>query len=273
VVLLADVGGRYFPGEEWWAGWNLDPTLLLNVAFIAYLYQRGVERLWRAGIGRGVAWWQVACFAAGILTLLGALASPLDALSGELSAAHMVQHMLVMNLAMPLLVLGSPALVLLHGVPAAYRKPLGRALNRLDPPAPVVPWLLYATALWVWHLPPLYEAALRHSVVHDAQHATFAVAAFMFWRATLAPNTTRRLGPALAVAYLFTTSIHATVLGVFMTLAPYPWYPTYEGRTDPWGLTALEDQQLAGLIMWMPACLAYAVAAAGVVAAWLDRQE
>jgi putative membrane protein len=272
-AVRADVGGQYLPGGPWWAGWNLDPVLLLNVALVCILYQRGLARLWRSGTGRAVARWQAVCFAAGGFTLLAALASPLDALSGELSAAHMVQHMLVMNVAAPLLALGSPGLVILHGVPAPYRGALGRTLNRLDPPGAGIPWLLYAGVLWGWHLPPLYEAALRHPAVHDLQHLTFFVGAFVFWRAVLDSTRGRRGGPMVAVAALFTTALHATVLGVFMTLAVYPWYPTYEGRTLPWGLTALEDQQLAGLIMWMPACLAYAVAAAGIVAVQFARKE
>lgn len=271
--LIADGGGRYLPGGPWWGGWNLDPVLLLNVALVCFLYQRGVGRLWRAGAGRGVTRWRVGCFAAGAGVLLAALASPLDALAGELSAAHMVQHMLVMNVAAPLLALGAPAVVLLHGLPRPYRRPLGRAWGRLEPRGPLVPWLLYAGALWVWHLPPLYEGALRHPAAHDVQHLTFFAAAFVFWRAALDPNPARRMPAPAAVAYLFLTSLHATVLGVFMTLAPRPWYAAYDGRTDPWGLTPLEDQQLAGLIMWMPACLAYVLGAAGVLAAWLGRRE
>jgi putative membrane protein len=276
VAPLADAGGTYLPGAPWWAGWNLDPVLLLNLALAGHLYHRGLGRVWRAGAGRGVAPWQAGCFGAGLLVLLVALVSPLDALSGQLSAAHMVQHMLVMNLAAPLLALGSPAVVLLHGVPPAYRRPLGKLWRWLDPAAlrrPVAPWVLYSAALWAWHLPGLYQAALRHPVVHDLQHLTVFAAAFVFWRAVLDPAGRRRSGPAVGLVYLFTTSLHATVLGVFMTLAPRPWYPDYEGRTGAWGLTALEDQQLAGLIMWMPACLAYAAGAVGLLAAWLANEE
>jgi putative membrane protein len=276
----AHVGGPFSPGGPWWAGWNFDPAVLLALGLLAGLYARGLARVWRAGAGRGVAGWQVWCFAAGFVALVVALVSPLDPLSDELSSAHMVQHMVLMNVAAPLLVLGSPTLVVLSGVPAAYRRPLGRLWRRLDPvgPAgaplwnPVVVWLAYAAVLWGWHLPPLYQAALRDPVVHDFQHLTFFAAAFLFWRAALDPLGRRRLGVAAALVSLFTTALHATVLGVFMTLAPYPWYPDYHGRTEPWGLTPLEDQQLAGLIMWMPACSAYAVAAAGLLAAAINAR-
>jgi putative membrane protein len=278
VTLVADAGGSYLPDSPWWAGWNLDPVLLLNLALMSYVYQRGLGRLWRAETGRAVAPWRVGCFAAGLFVMFVSLASPLDALSAELSAAHMVQHMLVMNVAAPLVALGSPGIVLLSGVPQVYRRPLGKLWRRIDPPGPggvfrnpVVPWVLYAVALWAWHLPALYQSALSDPVVHDFQHLTFFAAAFVFWRVAL--DQVGHVGPGAALASLFTTSLHATVLGVFMTLAPRPWYRAYEGRTDAWGLTALEDQQLAGLIMWMPACLAYLIGAVGVLAVWIANQE
>jgi putative membrane protein len=280
VFLLADIGTRYLPGDPWWAGWNIDPVPLLGLALLVWLYSQGVARVWRAGAGRGVAGWQVWCFGGGAVALGAALISPLDALAGQLASAHMVQHMVLMNLAAPLLVLSSPAVVVLNGLPPAYRRPLGWLWQRFDPTAPsavlrnpAATWGLYAAVLWGWHLPPLYEAALRDPVVHDIQHLTFFAAAFVFWRIVLDPIGWRRTGPGIGLVYLFTTTLHATVLGVFMALAPTPWYSVYEGLTDPWGLTVLEDQQLAGLIMWMPACLAYAVAAAGVLGVWLARQE
>jgi cytochrome c oxidase assembly factor CtaG len=271
---LAHVG-PVDPGR-WWAAWNWDPVVLLNLGLITVLYARGLARLWRAGAGRAVRRWQAAAFAAGILALVAALVSPVDPMSDELSWVHMVQHMLLMNVAAPLLVLGAPALVLLSGVPGAYRGAVGRAWRRADGRwmwDPVVVWLLYAGVLWVWHLPPLYEAALRDPVVHDLEHLTFFAAAVLFWRAVLDPLSRRRLNPVAAAVFLFTASLHTMALGVFMTLAGRPWYPAYEGRTASWGLTALEDQQLAGAIMWMPAGLTYAVAAVGRLAAWLSAEE
>lgn len=261
-------------------GWNLDPVVLLNLLLLGVLYHRGVDRLWRYGTGRGVTAWQVVAFAAGLVLLAGSLISPLDAWAEDLSSAHMVQHMALMNLAVPLMVLGSPTLVLLSGTPPPYRRSIGRLWGRLDvgtgPAAllwnPVVVWVVYALCLWVWHLPPFYQAALRDPVVHDVQHLTFFLAGCLFWRAILDPLSRRRFGPGTAVVCLFTTSLHATVLGVFMTLSPRVWYPAYAGRTEAWGLTLLEDQQLAGLIMWMPACLVYAIAAAIIVGLWIQNR-
>ncbi len=254
-------------------GWNLDPVVLLNLALASYLYARGLERLWRAGAGRGVSRWQACAFAVGILAVGAALVSPLDPLSDELSSAHMVQHMVLMNVAAPLLVVGNPLLVVLSGVPAPYRLALGRAWQRVDVGGwtrnPYLAWAAYAAVLWAWHHPALYRAALRDPLIHDLEHLTFFAAACLFWRAALG----RQLSPLAAVAYLFTTSLHATALGVFMALAPSPWYAEYLGRTDAHGLTALEDQQLAGLIMWMPACVAYVGVAAGRLIGWIAEQE
>jgi cytochrome c oxidase assembly factor CtaG len=257
-------------------GWTLDPAVLLSLALVAHLYARGLRRLWRSGAGRGVRRWQAAAFGGGILSLVAALVSPLDPLSDRLASAHMVQHMLLMNVAAPLLVLGAPSLVVLSGVPAPYRGPLARAWRRVDGPWLWNPFLLgtlYALVLWVWHLPALYGAALRDPVVHDLEHLTFLVAACLFWRAVLDPLGRRRLHPLASLLYLFVTTLHATALGMFMALSPRVWYPDYEGPAGTWGLTALEDQQLAGLIMWMPACVVYAGVAAGRLVAWIGEQE
>ena len=266
--------GPVTPGRVWTA-WNLDPVLLLNLVLIAVLYVRGLRRLWRAGVGRGVTGWQAVAFAAGLLAVAVALVSPIDPLSDELSWVHMVQHMLLMNVAAPLLVLGAPALVLLSGVPSPYRAAVGRVVSRIDAGLwnPAVVFVLFAVAVWAWHLPALYLAALRDEVVHDLEHLTFFVAAVLLWRLVLDPISRRRMTAVGGAAFLFATSLHTMALGVFMTLATRPWYPDYSGRTTAWGLTALEDQQLAGAVMWMPGGLVYALVAAGRVAVWLGAQE
>jgi putative membrane protein len=271
----AHVGGHVSP-DRWWAGWNVDPAILVSLGLVAVLYARGLRRLWRAGAGRAVSRWRAAAFAAGMLALVAALVSPVDALSDELSWVHMVQHMLLMNVAAPLMVLGAPALVLLSGVPGRYRSAIGRAWRRIDAAGlwnPAVVFVLFAVVLWVWHWPALYLAALRDPVVHDLEHLTFFVAAVLFWRLVLDPVSRRRLNPIGGVVYLFATSLHTMALGVFMTLAARPWYTDYRGRTAAWGLTVLEDQQLAGAVMWMPGGLVYAVAAAARLAALLEAEE
>lgn len=274
--------GRSYTGADWWRAWHADPLVLLNLGLLATLYAAGIRRLWQhGGRRRSVRRWQVVSFALALAALLLALLSPLDTLADDLSWVHMTQHMVLMMVAAPLFVLGSPGLVMLWAVPRAWRgsvagwmwqSVVGRTAWRLAW-NPILVWSLHAVVLWGWHLPALYEAALGNRWIHDVEHFSFFAVAYLFWRVAIDPLSRFRLDRGAAVLYLFTTSLHATVLGVFMTLAEQPWYAAYEGRTELWNLTALEDQQLAGLIMWMPACMIYAIVAAAIFGLWIQQLE
>lgn len=259
-----------------WSDWSFDPLILINVCLVIWLYSRG--RSWLrsrdrvggfsarpTGIPRVLSRPRALSFWVGMLLLVVTLLSPLDAMAGQLSSAHMVQHMLLMTVIAPLLILGAPGLVCFCGMPAFSRDLVARSRRTIGRCGwrslwnPWLVWMTYAVAMWAWHLPWPYQAALRSQTVHDLQHASFLVAAFLFWRVLLDPVSRQRLGQGQSVLFLFTTTLHATVLGVLMTISPRPWYPAYAGRTQWWGLTPLEDQQLAGLIMWMPACAPYLV--------------
>jgi putative membrane protein len=202
-------------------------------------------------------------------------------MSSQLSATHMVQHMLLMMLAAPLLALGSPGFVMLWALPLRWRRGAGPWLRCLETGhsvsyrlwQPVLIWSVYAITLWIWHLPALYQAALRRHLVHEIQHLAFLLTAFLFWRVLLDPIGRLKLSRGAGVLYLFATSLHAGALGAFMTLSPRAWYPAYAATTPAWGLTPLADQQLAGLIMWMPACSIYALAAAAMFFTWLREAE
>jgi cytochrome c oxidase assembly factor CtaG len=268
--------------HDLWGRWNFDALTIASLALLSLLYAVGLIRLWRsAGAARGVSRGQLAAFAAAIVTLVVALLSPLDPASDELQSAHMIQHMLIMMVAAPLFIVGAPALVMLWALPRTGRQRLGRWLGRLGawrPPwyllwQPLLLCVLFALALWIWHLPALYEAALRNRPVHEAQHISFFVVSCLFWRALLDPLSRLRMNVGAGVLYLFLTSLHATFLGVFMALSPRVWYADYLPRTAAWKLTPLEDQQLAGLIMWMPACMVYAVVAAVMFALWVHRAD
>lgn len=267
---------------EWWRMWDLDPLILFNLIALGWLYAVGMARLGRRqGDKTRIRPRHGMAFAAGLVFLAVALLSPVSALAGELQWVHMVQHMVLMNLAAPLFVLGSPGRVMIRALPANGQRRIGRGLQtlaRLGVPRylfwqPVTLWVLYALVLWVWHLPVLYEAALHDDMVHDLQHLMFFAVSALFWRVLFDPIGRLRLPHATAVLYLFLTSLHATVLGVFMALAPRLWYAFYAGRAEIWGFGALEDQQLAGYIMWMPACMIYAVIAAVVFSAWLAKEN
>ncbi len=263
-----------------WLAWTFPLLITTNLILASLTYYTGVRRLWqKAGVGKGILKRQTMAFASGIFVLVIALVSPIDALSDHLGWMHMIQHMLIINVAAPLLVLGAPGTAFIWMLPLSWRRKLGEFNERTRSGRiigymlwqPLLLWSLFALTLWVWHLPSLYERALHNALFHDFQHLTFLLTACLFWRVLLDPVSRLRLSKVGAVMYLFLTSLHATLLGVFMALAQGVWYPTYEGRTLAWSISPLQDQQLAGLIMWMPACMVYAVIAAIMLAYWLHR--
>jgi cytochrome c oxidase assembly factor CtaG len=251
--------------------------MLLLLAASAALYALGTARLWRrAGRGRGVSLAAAACFGAGWAVLAAALASPLDRAAEASFTAHMVQHELLMAIAAPLLVLGRPLEAWSWSLPHVWRVPVANALgaptiSRVWAIAcePVVAWTLHAVAIWAWHVPALFEAALRDPGVHTLQHASFLVTALFFWWAVFGGALRRADGRS--VASLFTTMMHSGALGALLTFAPTVWYEHYR-LLEGGMLTPLEDQQLGGLVMWGPGGLAYLLAALALVGAWLRRR-
>jgi putative membrane protein len=257
-----------------WARWTFEPGVVISLALFAAMYAVGVWRLWRsAGVGKGISRRQVALFAAGWLALIAALVSPLDALSDDLLSAHMVQHELLMLVAAPLIAFSSPLLAILWCVRTSRTARTSRTVHVIDRvAAPAFVFLLHAFALWIWHLPSLYDAALEHEAVHGAQHICFFGSACLFWFGML-HGRYGRLGYGAAVIYIFATAMHSGVLGALLTMAPYPWYRDYLATTSAWGYTPLEDQQVAGLIMWIPASIVFLIASLGFLAAWLRESE
>jgi putative membrane protein len=181
--------------------------------------------------------------------------------------------------AAPLLVLGRPLIACLWGVPLPWRRAAGRfgkvrwvhggwhGLTR-----PLIAWSLQAVALWIWHAPGLFQGALASRSVHTLPHLSFLVSAVLFWWA-LIRGRQGVMGCGAAVLYVFTTSAHSTTLGALLTFAPFPWYPVYANTAAAWGLTSLEDQQLGGLLMWVPGGVLYLIAGLALLAGWLRAAE
>jgi len=271
--------------HDLWMAWSSDPLAWAALALVTGLYLRGARALWaRAGVGHGLRRWQVAAYVGGLLTLAVALISPLDALGSALLSAHMVQHLLLIAVAAPLLALGRPTIALLWAVPTRERRQVGRWWCRASViqtvwaglSLPLVAWLLHTAALWAWHAPPLYQAALDVPILHGAEHASFLGTGLLFWWTVLVPGPAgapasegRRTAYGLGALSIFALTIQSGLLGALMTFAPVPWYPAYAGRTTPWGLAPLEDQQLAGLLMWVPGGMIYAAVALGLLAVWI----
>jgi len=270
------------PGEMWRA-WNLDPWLLGTLYGLAALYARGVRRLWKsAGRGRGVRTWQAWSYFGGIAALLLALVSPVDAVGGALFSVHMVQHMLLMVVAAPLLVLGRPMLGYLWALPEARRRRLalwwrraplgGRSWAVLSHPVTVL--VLHVGALWLWHVPELYQAALARPAVHHLEHASFFFTAMLFWWALAEAGARGRWpGYGAAVLYVFATALQSGALGALLLFAGEPWYPAHQDGAALWGVDLLVDQQMAGALMWIPAGLVYAAAAVVLFLVWMKRSD
>jgi cytochrome c oxidase assembly factor CtaG len=202
-------------------------------------------------------------FAAGWLALAAALVSPLHALGERLFTAHMIEHEILMVVAAPLLALSRPVGAMLWGLPQGWRRRLGAAAASrpwrgvwrfiTDPLAATV---LHGIAIWAWHVPALFAMALEDEAMHALQHASFLLTALLFWWALLC----RRGGRAahgVAVGHLFVTALHTGLLGALLLFSTRLWFPSAAGQAAQWDLTALEDQQLAGLVMAFPACLVY----------------
>jgi putative membrane protein len=260
--------------------WSFEPLVVLALAVSLILFAVGLRRLWReAPRHRFSRMTEGICFAGGWLTLFVALVSPLHAWGSVLFSAHMTQHELLMLVAAPLLVLSRPVVIFLWAFPVGWSRRIGNiakipVVNRSWQllTIPVVAWLVHAIALWVWHVPVLFEAVLHNEWVHTLQHLSFLVSALLFWWA-LIHGPQGVMGYGAAVLYLFTTSIHSGVLGALITVAGSVWYPSYIGLTSSWGLTPLEDQQLGGLIMWIPAGLVYLIAGLALFAGWLREGD
>ena len=251
-------------------GWVVGP-LLVAAAWYAAGWARVRRRARDGGSPLGAKW-----FVAGWLVLAGALLSPLHQAGERSFAAHMLEHELLMLVAAPLLVLSRPVGVALWALPHASRLAVARLGHRRTIStlwqtltAPLVATGLQAAALWLWHVPALFDAALETTGWHVAQHLTFLVTALLFWWSVLhAPG--RRVG--LAVGCLFFTSLISGALGALMALSQSPWYAGYADLgMDAFGLRPAEDQQLAGLLMWVPGGLLHALA--GLTLLWRSLER
>jgi putative membrane protein len=254
------------------ATWTFDPWIVVPLLTVGLPYVFGGRVLWRrTAIGRPARVWRAVTFGAGWITLAGALMSPLHWLGEHLFTFHMIEHEIVMALSAPLLVAARPIGTMLWSLPRRLRCAIGRFLRRSSI---AIVWdrlsaggnatVLHGVAIWAWHVPGVFDAAVTNVTIHRLQHLSFLLTAMLFWWSIF-----YRSNPGLAAWHLFVTMMHTGILGALMTLAPKVLYQAQTATAAEWGLTPLQDQQLAGLIMWVPAGTVYAGAAMALTMIWI----
>jgi putative membrane protein len=263
--------GAEMHGDE--PSWTWDPWVTIPLLMLGLAYLAGGMQLWfrSAPTRRAVQACQALAFFGGWLTLAGALVSPLHWLGEHLFTFHMIEHEILMAVSAPLLALARPIGALLWSLPRRGRVSVGRWLRR---PVVSLMWrwlttarnatLIHGVAIWAWHAPGFFDAALGNVVFHRLQHLSFLATAVLFWWSVL-----RRSNAGVAAWHLFITMLHTSVLGALMALAPRVLYETQTAAAASWGLTPLEDQQLAGIIMWVPAGTVYAGAVLALATVWI----
>ncbi len=262
------------------ASWGLPLWATLSLALTALVYWRG-WRLARRTRERELPPWRAGCFLAGLATIWLAIASPLDVLGNWLLVAHMVQHLLLMSVAPPLLLLGAPTVPLLRGLPRGWvREGVGplfrsRTLHAIGRflVHPATGWIAMNLAYLGWHVPAAYELALRSPAWHEVEHACFLFTSLLFWWTVLQPWPSRTLWSRWAVVpYLVTADLVNTALSAFLAFSNRVLYPTYEAAPRISGLTAMQDQAGAGAFMWVVGSAIYLVPAIGITLMLLSRQ-
>jgi cytochrome c oxidase assembly factor CtaG/ferredoxin len=250
--------------EAFLRSWPLDPWVVIPILLTAAVYLRGWNDLRQRSRRFGPV--QLSCFLAGLACLFLALASPIESFASLLLQVHMLQHLLLMIVAPPLLWLGAPLLPLLRGLPESIRRywiaPLFRVpairetfnfLTQLR-----VAWVIFAAATWIWHAPPLYERALASDAWHAVEHGCFLFAGLLFWYPVVRPYPAR---PAfsrwLLLPYLILADVQNTALAALFTFSGRVFYPHYAAVPRLWGISAVADQTTAGLLMWVPGSIAF----------------
>ncbi len=245
--------------------WTLSPMVLVPFGLLALLYAVGLRRLWRqAGYGRGVGPGGVLAFWSGMAVMALATIWPLDAFGAWSLAAHMAQHMALLAVVPPLVLAGKPFAVVAYALPrrwsgalhAALHRPLSRVSDWLAPAA-----IAHSAVMWAWHLPGALEAVLAHEALHHLMHSSFLLAGVWFWSAAWRRLREPQTGAGGGVVALLAVMMQMGFLGALLTFAPRALYPVYAARAPDIGLAPLADQQLAGILMWVPSCIPYLIGA------------
>ncbi|MBV8673177.1 MAG: cytochrome c oxidase assembly protein [Acidobacteriaceae bacterium] len=273
-IPLAIVVQEDVPGV-WTVPWSFEPAIVIPLLALFAIYTVGTIRRGNLDTLR----WRHASFFAGWASLVFALVSPIHELGEQLFSAHMLQHEILILVSAPLISASHPGATCLWAFALPHRSGIGSWVHWVETrrpvrvlTAPLNAWILEAAALWLWHIPFLYQATLRSDWIHAAQHLSFLGTAVLFWSALFGVGRSA-MSYGIATLYTFGTAVHCSALGALLTFSRVLWYPAYAVTTAQWGLTPLEDQQLGGVIMWVPSGLVFIVVALALMANWLSESD
>jgi putative membrane protein len=245
--------------------WLFPIPLTMFLALVVFCYVRGWLHL-RKAFPRLITLAHLSAFAGGIILIFIAVASPLAMMDHELLSVHMIQHLLLMAVAPPLVLLGSPVPALLHGLPKRFvqgglglflRSPLLRHAGRFIS-HPVFCWLAATLTVIGWHLPSLFALGLHSVGWHEIQHASFLLAGFLFWWPVIQPWPISSPSPGWSTPlYLYLATLPCDALSAFLTFCGRVVYPFYLSAANPFGISALQDQEWAGVLMWVSVTFIY----------------
>jgi putative membrane protein len=251
--------------------WNWDPSIWIGVGLLILLYL-GAAGPFRSRFkdSQPLSRWQMTWYLLGAFVILFALVSPLDSTGDEyLFSTHMLQHLLLTLVAPPLLLLGTPGWMLRPLLKSAWVKSILRILT-----TPVLAYLLFNLDFLAWHIPIFYEATLENESIHIIEHLSFIFTAILNWWPMLSPlDELPRLPAPAQILYLFLDGVPTTVLSAIIVFANNVLYPTYAAAPRAFGISALTDQSIAGLIMGMPGGMIYLFALTIVFFRWNNREE
>ncbi len=262
--------------------WEWRPEVVLVLVLAGAIFGRGWWRLRQQGRGRLAARWRLASYMGGLTALALALLSPIDTLGSYLFFVHMIQHLLLMMLAPPLLLAANPFPFILWGLPAGVQEEVVRLFRRQAPfrrflrtaTTPGLTWMLFIAIFLGWHDPGAYNAALRSDLVHDLEHLSFFGSGMLFWwHATAAGPRLHRFSQGARLAYLLSVVPPNMLTGVAIAFAQTPIYTYYATIPRAWGMTPIADQRLGGVIMWIPGSMMYLLAALILITRLIQAED
>jgi cytochrome c oxidase assembly factor CtaG len=250
--------------------WPFEPTVLLGLVALGAVYVKGWGRARRPGMPHPPGYGRLTVFILGLLVIYTALASPVDPLGDDLLVMHMLQHVLILDIAPILLILGLTKGIL---------RPITRRVRAIEQRAgylahPAFAVALYAGSMWFWHVPAMYDLALRHAAVHTLEHTMYMLAGSLYWWYLISPIRSRmRRGGAGPIVYMVSTKLLVGVLGVVLAFAPSAFYAYYQHQPRYWGLSAADDQSLAGLLMALEQSIVMGIALVALFFQMISESE